>query len=217
MGLGVVNVRHVIQILSVTIAVATAGSQMSAVPQQRPTFRAGIDLVQIDVVVADADGRPVRGLTKDDFQIVDRGRFQRIAAFDEISHERPAPPLLPATLTLDVADNSTARSDRLIVLVLDDLHFQGKTAAVTEMARRVVEELGPKASLALVTMSGTFGIEPTEDRALILAELARFIDKYDPEGRRLDPRVHPPPVPRFSAPPAGERGEPADPRAFSAT
>jgi VWFA-related protein len=186
-GQKVAVATHIARILVAALSLTSIGARQAPVaspPQQRPTFRAGIDLVQIDVVVVDAEGQPVRGLTRNDFQIADRGRFQRITAFEEIAHERLAPPLLPPTLSLDVADNSTARSDRLIVLILDDLHFRGRTGEVKDMARRVVEELGPKASLALVTTSGTFGIEPTEDRALILTELERFIDKYDPEGRR---------------------------------
>ena len=59
----------------------------------------------------------------------------------------------------------------MIVLVLDDLHFQAKTDEVKAMARRVVSDIGPRAALALVTTSGSFGVEPTEDRALLLREI----------------------------------------------
>jgi VWFA-related protein len=152
--------------------------------QGRPVFRARTDLVRLDVVVVDAEGHAVHGLTRDDFEVLDRGRPQSVAAFEEISHTRAAS-ALPVSLKLDVADNSTSRSDRLIILVLDDLHFQAKAEEVKAMARRVVTGIGPRASLALVTTSGVFGVEPTEDRALLLAELDRFLDKFDPEGRRL--------------------------------
>src|SRR5580765_6250288 len=101
--------------------------------QQPPVFRARTDLVRLDVVVVDADGHAVHGLTKDDFEVLDRARPQTLAAFDEVSHTRTAERLLPATLTLDVADNSASKSDRLIILVLDDLHFQAKTDHVKAM------------------------------------------------------------------------------------
>jgi VWFA-related protein len=152
--------------------------------QDRPVFRARAELVQLDVIVVDADGHAVHGLKQTDFQVLDRGKPQRLAAFEEISHERPASPSLPADLRLDVADNAT-RPDRVIVLVLDDLHFQAKAADVKAMARRVVTDIGPRAALALVTTSGTFGVEPTEDRALLLSEIDRFMDRFDPEMRRL--------------------------------
>lgn len=160
-----------------------AGQQVRPAPQ--PTFLARADLVQVDAVVVDIHGRPVLGLQKSDFVLLDRDEPQVIDAFEEVSHEAVAAPLFPSSLKMDVADNSSARSTRLVVIGLDDLHVQGKTDAIKDMARRVVERIGPEASLALVTTSGTFGVEPTEDRSLLLRELDRFIDKFDPEGRRL--------------------------------
>jgi VWFA-related protein len=180
--------------------VVAACAMAMGIAQQAPIFRARTDLVRLDVVVVDADGHAVHGLGKDDFEVIDRGRPQKVAAFDEISHTRAAEPVLPATLKLDVADNSASRSDRLIILVLDDLHFQANTDLVKGMARRVVTDIGPRASLALVTTSGVFGVEPTEDRALLLAELDRFLDKFDPEGRRLAPGARAPaPAPIVNA------------------
>src|SRR6187401_582194 len=96
------------------LVVACALSTVLA--QQPPVFRARTDLVRLDVVVVDADGHAVHGLTQDDVEVLDRGRPQKVAAFDEISHTRAAEPLLPATLKLDVADNSASGTDRLIVL-----------------------------------------------------------------------------------------------------
>ena len=38
-------------------------------PTQSPTFRAGVDVVQLDVSVLDKNRRPVRGLTAADFTL----------------------------------------------------------------------------------------------------------------------------------------------------
>jgi VWFA-related protein len=182
---------------------------------QPPVFRARTDLVRMDVVVVDADGHVVRGLTKEDFQVVDRGRVRQLAAFEEITHAPAAAGPLPATLKRDVADN-TAQSDRLIVLALDDLHFQAKTDDVKRMARRLVETIGSGASLALVTTSGTFGVEPTTDRAVLLAEIDAFLDRFDPEGRRLARGASMPAPPRLRnalGEPVAIRG-PSDPARF---
>ena len=178
-----------------------------AAQQQPPLFRARTDLVQIDVVVVDAEGRAVRGLTAADFRVVDNGTFQRIAAFEEISHDPDDAPPLPPDAPIDVADNAT-NADRLIVLVLDDLHFQAKNDVVKNMARRVVEGIGPRASLALVTTSGSFGIEPTDNRAALLAEIERFLDRFDPELKRLQPGAMPP----ATAPIVNALGRPVSPR-----
>ena len=53
---------------------------VAAAQQVEPVYRTGTQLVQIDVVVRNDKG-PVRGLTKDDFTIQDKGKVQTIAVF----------------------------------------------------------------------------------------------------------------------------------------
>ncbi|HKV99067.1 MAG TPA: VWA domain-containing protein [Vicinamibacterales bacterium] len=164
-------------------ALAAAGTLVSAqqtAQQPRPTFRAGVDLVQVDVVVVDADGNPVHGLTKDDFILLDKLAPQSIETFSEIIHDRPPAKLFPPGLPLDVASNQTAISDRLVMLVLDDLHFRNRTEEAKSLVRQVVNGLEGGASLGLVTTSGTFGVEITEDRERLLLELNNFLDHFDP-------------------------------------
>jgi len=61
--------------LLVGVAAATAlASQLPSAQQQptQPTFRTGVDVVQVDVSVLDKDRKPIRGLTTADFN--DPGR-----------------------------------------------------------------------------------------------------------------------------------------------
>jgi VWFA-related protein len=175
-------------LVAVMAGIVSAGVLPAAGQQpqqaQTPVFRTRTDLVEVDAVVIGADGRPIAGLTAADFTLLDRSRPQQIAAFEEVSHARTAAPLLPPAVRLDVADNTSARATRLIVIGLDDLHVQGKTQELKDMARKVVHGIGTEASLALVTTSGRFGVEPTADRSLLLRELDAFLDTVDPEGRR---------------------------------
>ena len=65
------------------LLVLVAGA--SPAEEQRPEvprFRSGVDLVKVTATVRDAEGRLVGDLTRDDFEILEDGRPQRITQFD---------------------------------------------------------------------------------------------------------------------------------------
>jgi Ca-activated chloride channel homolog len=73
-----------------TLAVlAVAAASLGA---QQPTFRATVDLVHFAVSVLDKQGKPIAGLTKDDFEIVEAGKKQEIQYFAP-GNAAEAPPL----------------------------------------------------------------------------------------------------------------------------
>ena len=61
------------------LLVAVAAAQE---PRDVPTFASKVDLVTVDAVVQDGKGRPVRGLTADDFTLLEDGKPQTIASFE---------------------------------------------------------------------------------------------------------------------------------------
>ena len=52
--------------------------------QKPPVFRTRIDLMQLDVTVLDKNGQPVRGLTKDDFTLLEDNWPQTIEGFTAV-------------------------------------------------------------------------------------------------------------------------------------
>lgn len=56
-----------------------SGTASSQVPQ----FKSGVNLVEVYAAVMDADGRPVSGLTRDDFTVLEDGRPQSVTTFTE--------------------------------------------------------------------------------------------------------------------------------------
>lgn len=60
--------------------------------QHQTTFKAGVDLVNFAVTVVDKQGKPVTGLTADDFQITENGKPQTLGFF-AAGEPDVAPPL----------------------------------------------------------------------------------------------------------------------------
>ena len=146
---------------------------------QPPQFRSGIELVEVDVSVLDKDRRPVRGLTKFDFMVLEDGRPQEIVSAVEINV--PDPVETPAAWMRDIAPDvkaNLASSDRLIVLVLDDAQVRMQPAmnqAVKEVGRRVIDRLGPADLAAVVFTRDNSGAQPfTSDRSRLLKAVDKF-------------------------------------------
>lgn len=67
-----------------TAALALAGALSAAVFAQTPIFKSGTEIVSLFVTAADAQGRLVPDLTKDDFEIYDNDKLQSIAYFENV-------------------------------------------------------------------------------------------------------------------------------------
>src|SRR4249920_2180041 len=71
--------------LMALLAGATIAGQAPTPPPQTPTFKVQVDYVDVDVLVTDKQGRFVRDLTKDDFQVFEDGKRQSIANFSFVN------------------------------------------------------------------------------------------------------------------------------------
>jgi len=83
--------RALLTIAAVAVAVATLRAQQPP-GQHQPTFRATVDLVHFGVSVVDKQGKPIAGLTRDDFEVIEAGKKQSIQHFAAGNAEE-APPL----------------------------------------------------------------------------------------------------------------------------
>src|SRR5436190_13999788 len=100
-------------------------AQTPAPPQPPVTFKVEVNYVEIDANVTDAQGKFVRALTRDDFQVLEDGKPQALTVFSmvDIPIERPDPPLFSrAAIPPDVVTNRTPFEGRIFVLVMDDLN-----------------------------------------------------------------------------------------------
>jgi Ca-activated chloride channel family protein len=86
-----------------SIGALVLGSTVAVSAQQ--TFRSAVDLVHFGVSVMDKQGRPVTGLTKDDFEVYENGKKQALQYFAVGNPD--AAPALHLGLLLDTSGSMT--------------------------------------------------------------------------------------------------------------
>jgi len=72
---------RLISVLSLAAAAAWLAGIAVLAYQEPPTFRGGVNLVSLNVVVKDAKGRAIRDLRGGDFEVLDQGRVVRLTDF----------------------------------------------------------------------------------------------------------------------------------------
>jgi VWFA-related protein len=148
-------------------------------PPQEPTLRASVDQVVVDVVVTDAAGRPVTGLTAADFLVREQRQQQVLSTVIEVSAPvgEPAPGTRPAAPD----GGPAAGGSRHYVLLLDDYHVAlSRTADVRAAAHAFVDRYAaPGDRIGVLTSSrlGASVVDPTADRAAVHGAIDRFIGR----------------------------------------
>jgi VWFA-related protein len=182
--------------LVVATALAAAQSPTQAPPQTTTpptpevTFKVEVNYVEEDVRVVDRDGNFVRGLKREDFQVSEDGKPQKVEAFGlvDIPNTRPRKPMYfaPEALPIepDVAVNKQVLDGRLYLIVLDDYHVAPlRSQNVRNLARRfVLEKLGPDDQAAVVVTSGLLRASQdfTQNRRLLLEAIDNFLGQKMP-------------------------------------
>ena len=120
-----------------------------------PTFRSGTNLVRVDVSVMDKDGRPVRTLTADDFELRENGEVQSISSFKLVdANGQPTDDLSLPIRSPQHAATEAARDDvRVFVIFWDEYHidqFGSAVRARDQLTHFVLEAFGPTDLVALM-------------------------------------------------------------------
>jgi Ca-activated chloride channel family protein len=105
-----------VPLLTVTLIGGLMGQAVVAAQQvrpevaqaQQPTFRSGVAMVTVAAVVRDRKGRLVSSLTRDQFQILDRGEVRQIRDFRPDTAPVSVALLLDASGSMSVAANMEA-------------------------------------------------------------------------------------------------------------
>ncbi|MGE3344158.1 MAG: VWA domain-containing protein, partial [Vicinamibacterales bacterium] len=186
-------VLHATVVLAAVVAAATLNSVTRA-----QTFRAGVDAVQVDVLVT-RGGRPVGGLTAADFELRDSGVVQSVDAVAEgdvpvtlslvldASQSVAGQPLDHLRNAIGAAAEALAAEDRLSLLTFSHHigHASGPTADVAQV-RAAADAMTAEGATALydAAFAGLALRDRVEGRMVMLL----FSDGAD-TASWLDPRA----------------------------
>jgi VWFA-related protein len=159
----------------------TAGVGGQRPQQPAPVFRTGVDAVTLDVSVLDADRRPVRGLAKEDFTVLEDGKVQAITAFDAVEEpdqleDVPVAPWV-REVSADVQKNTDIAARRIVAVVMDDATPMPAPDVMLARAaaRDAINALGPgELGCVVFALDQKSGQEFTTDRKRLLAAVDRF-------------------------------------------
>jgi VWFA-related protein len=157
---------------------------------QPPVFRAGVELVRLDVRVVDGNGLPIKDLKPEEVQITEGGVQRPIVFFQHVAE--PSGTYLEAarrTIGAEVSTNQGAPRGHLYLIVFDQNHI---TLGNEQRARRAVEKFlktRVKAGdrVALYALPGPGPQVPlTSNVNIALNELPKVRGMMDRQGLAVD-------------------------------
>ena len=147
------------------------------------TFQVQIDYVEVDAIVTDADGNPVRDLGPDDFEVLEDDVLQDVELFSfvDVPIGSPDQPRRGTAPTEPDVRNNYEFDGRLYVLMLDDLHTSFQRVEIVRAAARAFVENHMAANdlAAVVHLSGlgNNGQSLTTNKRLLIEAIDKFVGR----------------------------------------
>jgi len=161
----------------VAAVVAAAGVVVARQPQEPSLIlRSTTRLVQVEVVVRDGRGRPVKGLKQGDFEVRENGKLQEIRFFTGHADAAARTSDLPPGMVSNRPEIAGPRRGVTVVLI-DSLNtnWQYKTQALLNL-RKFLDGAQPDDRIAIYTLGGELKIfhEFTGDARALREKLDRY-------------------------------------------
>lgn len=132
-----------------------------------------VNVLELDVVVLDRDGKPVDGLTRDDFDVAIGKRKAEVTNFYAVRRGAIVDEM-PTTAAVEKAPGETMLPT-MVVIVIDDTRLgqHAKQRALEALEQYVAANVGPAVTAMLVRWNGSLDvrIRPTERAGPLIAEL----------------------------------------------
>ncbi|HEY4360718.1 MAG TPA: VWA domain-containing protein [Bryobacteraceae bacterium] len=163
--------------LSVFLSITAVALAQQAAPDAR--FRVDTELIQVNVIAQNADGKPVADLKREEFRIFDRGVAQEIRLFEaesEATVPRPTGAKASQVFTNQPPLSTGSRSGYAVIL-LDTLHTnfgdprkpeEGSGAAIHKTLE-LLRSISPSDKIAIYALQRKLEVicEFTSDRILL--------------------------------------------------
>jgi VWFA-related protein len=149
---------------------------------QAPIFRAGTDLVRVDVTVTQRGDEPVTDLTIADFEITDDGVPQTVETLKFVQVDGTRQSNLDEPLEIRSKEHAlleAAREDvRLFAIFLDDYHIAKRpeiTLPLRDALTKFVNQLGPNDLVALMEpLTTLYDLKYTRSKTELLNRIRAF-------------------------------------------
>ena len=143
-------------------------------PSAQVIFRAGVDLVEVDAAVVDANGRPAVGLTAADFILRVDGQPRTIESVDYINAVATA----PGDSSGSAAEPAARRPTRHVLFIVDEGNITaGGGRGAIRAAGRVLTQLGPRDRIGVLTIPSGPAVDFTERHEPIQAALDKTVGR----------------------------------------
>ncbi len=143
------------------------------------TFKVRVNLVEVRVVVRDAQGRAVGNLKQEDFQLLDNGKPQIISRFS-VEQAGAKPPVIKEEASPGAPGPGPGPTlvlpKRCVAYLFDDIHLQfGDLVPAKAAASRHLQTLQSTDRAAIFTTSGKVQLDFTDDRDKLTETLKRIM------------------------------------------
>ena len=172
-------VKVVLGLLTAGLAVINAAQTLPATEPQSK-FKARAELVTVPVVVTDKSGTHLQNLKKEDFVVLEDGKEQKVATFEEIlTPAGPLPRTSPQPNQFSNVVPGESSPTRLVMIVLDMINtpFEDQAYSKKQLLKYLGETLDSSQpiSLMVITRSGLKVIHDfTTDPQVLIAALKKI-------------------------------------------
>lgn len=162
-------------------ALVASGALLAQTAPTRQTFRAGVDVIQVDVQVLGRDGQPVPDLTSDKFDVRIGGQRRRVASAQFVRYGDPAAvaaaPMAtePGAVVPALTGEQAMAGRRLFMIAVDVQSFEaGDSKGVAIASQRFIEQLPDSDLVGLFTFPSGPKVDPTTEHGEVIKALGQI-------------------------------------------